>query len=179
MTKAVQRTALTAVMIVMVATGLAYGDGKFFVREKVPADVPYQRAFLSFSDGRETLMLQSKYELAESTDSLGWIVPVPAVPEIDSMDAEDARAFLLSASMQTRPDVTHVLAYVVILLFAVSAAMCLRRVFEYPFLTKRGISKAVWGRQARLAAVLIVVSFLLMIGMSTTGKSWPRGWWRP
>ena len=66
----------------------AYGDGKFFV-EKVPPDIPYQRAFLLFNEGSEILILQSKYEFLQSdaADTLGWIVPVPAVPEIASADA--------------------------------------------------------------------------------------------
>ena len=56
------------VLVLMVTSGVAYGDGKFYYVEKIPVDVPYQRALLIFEDGKETLILQSKYKTINVED---------------------------------------------------------------------------------------------------------------
>ena len=95
-------------LFVLITGGLvgnALGDGKFF-GEKVPPGIPYQRAFILFREGSETLVLQSKYEFSQSgaVDSLGWVVPAPSVPEIASVDAIAARNSFFHASFQTHPN---------------------------------------------------------------------------
>lgn len=101
---------LLLLMIVASLAITAKGDGKFFVREQVPAGIPYQRAILLFNGGQETLILQSKYDLPQSAaaDSLGWIVPVPAVPELATMDVDQAADLFRSLSFQTRPQVIQI-----------------------------------------------------------------------
>ena len=100
--------ALAAVVGILVAN--ARGDGKFFVPEKVPPGVPYQRALLIFHDDSETLILQSKYDLRQSVavDSLGWVVPVPAVPEIASAWPDMARHCFRKAALRTQPDLFRI-----------------------------------------------------------------------
>lgn len=82
--------------------GRAQADGKFFA-EKVPAGIPYQRAFILFHESSEILVLQSKYELSQSASigSLGWVVPVPTVPEVGS--ANYAEGFFRTVYSHTRP----------------------------------------------------------------------------
>lgn len=91
----------------------ALGDGKFFV-EKVPPNIPYQRAFILFHEGSETLVLQSKYEFLQSgaIDTLGWVVPVPAVPEIAIVDADVAAICFWKASAHTQPDVKRISGFI-------------------------------------------------------------------
>ena len=73
----------TRVLVLLVAGGIcghAHADGKFY-GERIPPDIPYQRAFLLFHEGSQTLVLQSKYESTDSgtdANSLGWVVPAQA-----------------------------------------------------------------------------------------------------
>lgn len=85
-----------AVMIVGSVPVLA--DGMFYWTESIPPEIPYQRALLMFDGGYETLIVQSKYRMSSSeTDEFGWVVPVPSVPELASV--EPALAQVLSGSL--------------------------------------------------------------------------------
>ena len=106
------KTVARCAVLIFIIGGLgehALGDGKFFV-EKVPPNIPYQRAFILFYESSETLVLQSKYEFSQSEaiDSLGWVVPVPAVPDIASADADIAARFFWKASAHTQPDIQRI-----------------------------------------------------------------------
>jgi hypothetical protein len=97
-------------LIVACTTDTAFADGKMFWREKVPPKIPYQRALILYRDGTETLVLQSRYQIPKTgeTTTLGWVVPVPAVPEIASMPADAARHMFTYLSMNSRPRVTRI-----------------------------------------------------------------------
>src|SRR4030043_1442775 len=102
--------------ILWVIPKIAFGDGKFF-HERIPVGIPYQRAVLLLEDGTETLILQSKYKTTEIDDanSIGWVVPVPAVPELASMDADYAKMLFFSLSRRSQPIVVN-LVYITILM---------------------------------------------------------------
>ena len=99
--------------------GTVFGDGKVYVGEGIPADIPYQRAFIIFHENSETLILQSKYELSQSAAvySLGWVVPVPSVPEIASVDADIAKRFFFFSAWHAKPKAHHVSQYFYLILF--------------------------------------------------------------
>jgi hypothetical protein len=66
----------------------ASGDGLFIVRDDVPPKLPYQRALNVFDGTNETLLVQSAFEQRTGMPStVGWIVPVPNVPELAGMSA--------------------------------------------------------------------------------------------
>jgi hypothetical protein len=105
--------------LVLVATVVQLrADGKMFWREKIPPNIPYQRALIHFRDGTETLVLQSRYEISEANEqmTLGWVVPMPAVPEVASMPADEARRLFWNLSGISQPVVTRVSDIIVILI---------------------------------------------------------------
>ena len=144
----------------------AYGDGKFFFIEEVPADIPYQRACLIFHEGFETLILQSKYEFSQATDvnSIGWVVPVPAVPELGSSDPINADIFFLKLSLHAQPKLFHIyeliLSFLVLLFFACIITMIVFLIL-YPFLNNIKLSRVVWHRVMRICNIIILVCFFV------------------
>jgi len=103
--------AIAVLSLLLLSASLARADGKFYGRERVPPGVPYQRALLMYDDGKETLILQSKFSASgklEPGATLGWVVPVPAVPELDSMKAELAYEVFFNLGMSSRPAVTSI-----------------------------------------------------------------------
>lgn len=145
--------------------GRADADGKFY-GEKIPPGIPYQRAFLLFHEGSETLVLQSKYELPQTADanSLGWVVPVPSVPEIASVDAGSAYKFFYEASLATRPKLLRISRYVALMamvFFVGCVALVLFLLLEYPFLNKIGLAKSIWWKRLIHAVIAGVITFLL------------------
>jgi hypothetical protein len=68
----------------------AHADGKMYVREKVPADIPYQRAVIAHDGTHELLILQSKF--TGDAKEFAWVVPIPSNPKLgciaESREAE-------------------------------------------------------------------------------------------
>jgi hypothetical protein len=118
------------------------------------------------------LVLQSKYELSQTTDvnSLGWIVPVPTTPEVASVETYLAGSFFFNASIRTQPEafrISIIFFSIAVLFFLGGFAYLLICVVEYPFLSKIGCSKTTWGRQARIGVIVTLVAFFLTILMGT------------
>jgi hypothetical protein len=159
---------LLLVAAVEILGGTAWGDGKFFVREKVPADVPYQRAILLFHEGSETLVLQSKYDIKGSAGvaSLGWVVPVPAVPEIASADPAVATHCFWLAARKTQPKVFRVSSLFVVIplgLLLAGFGFMLFCVVQYPFVRNVPAAEAAWGRRSKMGALVTIAGLLLTV----------------
>ena len=98
--------AIAVLSLLLLSASLARADGKFYSSEPVPPGVPYQRALLMYDYGTETLILQSKFRTSgkpEPGAALGWVVPVPAVPELDSIDAEAASSIFRYLDSYSEP----------------------------------------------------------------------------
>ena len=102
------RLLLPLVCLLCSAAGSARADGKMYWRENVPPSIPYQRAVIFFQDGVETLVLQSKYQMPGPGEAapIGWVVPVPAVPELASVSADHAASIFDDLARSTAPRVT-------------------------------------------------------------------------
>jgi hypothetical protein len=158
---------LLPVFIVTYFYTTAFGDGMFFYREEVPPDIPYQRAFLIFHEGVETLILQSKYELSQSASasSLGWIVPVPSVPDVSSMDVNMADTLFFHASISTPPrtfaiffDLFRVVFFIISACSLLSIIILLLR---YPTSKKNEMTKKKWSLYFKFSLFILIISFLL------------------
>ena len=87
---AMKRVIFFAAVVTVCLAEIALADGKFYtVPERVAPDLPYQRALIAHDGNRELLILQSKFE-GEAKD-FGWVVPLPAVPELDTSGAAFGR----------------------------------------------------------------------------------------
>ena len=172
------RMILRCVLLLLMAGGIcgrADADGKFY-GEKIPPDIPYQRGFILFHEGSETLVLQSIYEASDSAavNSLGWVVPVPSVPEIANADAEGARIFFLEAARATLPRVLSIfgcMGATIAVFFVGSVAFVLLVLLEYPFLNKIGLPKSAWWTRLRNGLIAGGIAFLLFVITAPLGYS--------
>ena len=109
MHEAMRRIAVTALILAPTAAQ-SMADGLMFWREEISPKIPYQRALILFDKGTETLILQSRYEIpkGDGNSTLGWVVPVPAVPEVARMPADMAQNLFMYLSEYSRPRVTRI-----------------------------------------------------------------------
>jgi len=64
---------------------------------------------LLFDGGYETLIVQSKYHMSSSaTSEFGWVVPVPSVPELASIDPHLAESLFFELAQASQPGVTRI-----------------------------------------------------------------------
>ena len=105
----------------------AFADGKMYWRDTVPPDIPFQRALILFDEGTQTLVLQSKYQASEGNEptTIGWVVPVPAAPELASMPADLAARVFFDLGRNSRPKVTDVAGSLFFVLFTTVAGLSL------------------------------------------------------
>ena len=167
------------ILIIWLFCANAYGDGRmYFYFDRVPVDIPYQRAFLVYNEGIETLILQSKYEFSQTKDvnEIGWIVPVPSVPEIASADADKAFLFFFHTSIGTQPKTIQIkLIPYFILVFILLASLVLFILFIllYPFLRIIGMSNTTWNHWNSLFARAGTITFFILLFFGLFGLFMP------
>jgi len=88
-----------AVLTLLPATD-AQADGCFVWHKGVDLHEPQQKAVLYWLRGREVMILQVKYE--GPAEEFGWVVPVPARPQVEALEPEDSPFAELSLYTQRR-----------------------------------------------------------------------------
>jgi len=91
---------LAGVLLAVVAWRQAQADGCFVWRRGADLNEPSQKAVLLWRGGRETLVLQVKYE--GPAEDFAWIVPLPARPEVTAIKPKKAPFEELSLYTQRR-----------------------------------------------------------------------------
>lgn len=143
----------------------ALADGMFYWPEPVPPGVPYQRALLLFDGQYETLIVQSQYRLpAAPEEEFGWVVPVPSVPDLASMDPQAAEVAFRELATRSQPMVFDPLSLLMIALCAllVGAALLVLLLDFLSFHTPR----LEWVRRYHLGLMVGAVALLLLAVVS-------------
>jgi len=164
------RVSVLAAALLILGGGMALGDGKVFVRERVPVSIPYQRALILFGEGTQTLVIQSQYKISGKAgkESQGWVVPVPAPPELASMDADRADVLFSDLDRVTAPTATRIREYLLIACLLgcpILSLLCLGLSFMPRFAGfKRGLRSTSW--YSLLASVLLFFGVPLFLSAS-------------
>ena len=101
---AASRTSALIAVVILAFASEALGDGCYIPERavrKIP-DIPAQRAVLSWKDGKETLLISSA--LNSESQKLGWIIPLPAVP--DKIEKQSPGG-LKTLEFCIQPEITH------------------------------------------------------------------------
>lgn len=92
------------VVAVLLFASAALGDGCYIPERairKIP-EIPAQRAILLWKDGIETLIISSA--LDSEAQKLGWIIPIPAVPQTIEKESSGG---LKTLDFCIQPEITH------------------------------------------------------------------------
>lgn len=126
---AMLRGLLLALLLHLGLTALpASADGKYYAAaDRIPPYLPYQRALIAFDGEREILVVQSKFQGVgnEPLGDIGWVVPVPALPQVGTLSPADADALFTALQRTTRFEIVSVadwLRGVLVLLVALALA---------------------------------------------------------
>jgi hypothetical protein len=119
---------LLILLLVICLPLIASADGKFYARERVPPDLPYQRAIISYQDGEELLILQSKFE--GEADDFGWVIPMPVPPKLGSIKREISEDFFWHLGQSTLPKVIRVRETLFITVFLILLGLVVLLIVE-------------------------------------------------
>lgn len=138
---------------------------------RLPSEIPFQPALLLFDGGQETLILQSRYRTTGSTsDEFGWVVPVPSVPQLASMDPDAARSMFSDLGRQSEPRVTvisELLLNALCLLVPIGAVLTLLACLLSSLYTgMQFVRRHRVGLALGATAVLISWAFLLRVSLA-------------
>jgi hypothetical protein len=100
----VKKYLLVLMLVSFILPGLSFADGCYIpvqAIKKIP-EIPSQRALLVWKDGKETLIISSA--LDSKSQELGWIIPLPSVPE--QMEKTSSGA-LKTLNFCIQPKITH------------------------------------------------------------------------
>lgn len=159
---------LILVVALLLGIGECLADGKFFSPGPIPLNVPFQRAAIFFDGEREILVVQSKYDAssAEALTALGWVVPVPAVPEVGTLNS-DAAGFLFDLlDWATRPELDSLFKYYfwpLLVLIVIRLVLRIRAGGKIPSRGRR------WLLGSYAGNIVLILLLLILAGNSYDG----------
>jgi hypothetical protein len=103
-------------LALLVGAQAANADGRIYASGFVP-EISDQRALIAFDGARQVLLIENRISLRDGRpiSSLGWVVPVPATPEIAVTDRTSVRRFYQELRFQADPEVFPVAPFVLVL----------------------------------------------------------------
>lgn len=159
---------------------VSFADGKFYFYEEIPVSLPYQGALIVFNGKEEILTIQSRYKLdshKEDNHELGWIVPVPSVPEITSMKEIDALELFFQLSRLTGPIVLSISELLLLFFFFASIISLLTGIVLFIISLIIRIMKKIWKMEFfaffLLFGAIGILVFAFFMGM--TAKAGTNG----
>lgn len=168
----------------LIAAGNALADGKIYCTDKAKVDVPYQRAVILHKKGIETLVVQSRF-VASAPSDMGWVVPVPAEPEVAQLP--DGSNFMFNLlDVVTKPKITKRSEVIAIIAFSLLAAMAivgilaasLSYMLPIPLWRMRGRRRAILKSSLLVLLILLVMAAIIFPTFSdkagVEGVSWKQ-----
>ncbi|MHC5163918.1 MAG: DUF2330 domain-containing protein [Planctomycetota bacterium] len=112
-----------------------------------------------FEDGEETLVLQSQYKTVEVEDanSIVWVVPVPSVPELATIDADKAKLTFFFLGLGSRPTIVPVIEITIVIGLSLLICLVIEKSLNRYF-TKRSMTGA-----TRLAVSVLCIGIMLVV----------------
>lgn len=88
----IRRNQILVAAVLVVAAQAATADGRMYASDYTP-EIADQRALIAFDGERQVMMIENSIALPDGRPitSLGWVVPVPEVPEIAVADPSSVR----------------------------------------------------------------------------------------
>lgn len=144
----------------------AFADGKLYWRDSVPPEIPFQRALILFDKPRQTLLLQSRVGNAAefAGETLGWVIPCPAVPELGVLAADQAELLFGLLGAISRPRIMHAPG---LIFFFLSLAILFFGFVEFIFC----IRFHQWARLRRLGLLAATGAVLAILMVGFLGRS--------
>ena len=105
------------VLALLLGVQAAIADGRIYASDFTP-EIPDQRALIFFDGERQVMMIENHLALPDGrpTTSLGWVVPVPNVPEIAVADPPSVNLIYYGLRQATDPQTLPVVPFVLALL---------------------------------------------------------------
>lgn len=156
------RALLATAGALMLGIGATVASGRLVSTDEAPVTIPSQRALILHDQGIETLVLQCQYETSGAAGDrpLGWVVPVPAPPELASLTGESAERVFRFLDTRSQPEVTRIGPVVLMVPLGVSLSVVLLG-FGWSFLARNAVHRRSGKRWGRWAGVAFLGCLLL------------------
>jgi hypothetical protein len=104
-------------LFLAIAATAASADGRMYASAYAP-EIADQRALIAFDGKRQVMLIENHLSLLDGrpVSSLGWVMPVPAVPDIAVTDRTSVRRFYQQLRFQADPEVLPVVPLVLVLI---------------------------------------------------------------